>query len=138
MCNYKHHYACFVVFIPLSSPSHSSSPPLIDFRHHYWTAALRLWPSQLHGGDVFRQQAVPGVDAELPEIVRERDKPPLLHLPGPVQRRGGAGKRQQRQRGVHHAPDARPALCGSHGGAHQQLVAQPLHTWLGRQHTGSQ
>lgn len=56
-----------------------------DFRHGFRPPAVHLWPPDLDGGALLWQQALPGVGAELPEVIGERHQPPLLHLSGSSQ-----------------------------------------------------
>lgn len=127
----------------LRFPSHlisitSSFPSCPDFRHGCRAPAVRLWPSDLDGGAVLRQQALPGVDAELPEVIGERRQPPLVHLLGSVQFRGGSGERQQHQRRLHHTSDPGSSIRSSYSGAQQQLDTPTLLTWMGSQHADGQ
>lgn len=138
-----HHNCMSIIISTLWFPSHLTPltffrPPSPDFRYNRWAAAVCLWPSDLHGGAIYRQQTLPGVDAELPEAVRQRGQPPLLHLPGSVQCGLQPGEWQQYQRCVHHSSDSSSSLRGSYSGADQRLDAQPLLTWLGGQHTDGQ
>lgn len=110
-----------------------------DFRHGGGAAAVRLRPPGLHGGALLREQALPGVHTELPEAVGERRQPPLLHLLGARQLRGGAGQRQQRQRCLHRTSDPGAPVGGPHRGARKRgLDPQALLARMGRQHTDGQ